>query len=177
MFLTFKSTKSVLLKYKICTFECYLIHAYLSCIVFSWFTEIVTQRVTEIVSKISTFFDSGKQIKDRAASMLAFGQLAALMTSRIDNNSNDSDNILQKDQEDLDLVSLSELKTIYTFWLTFSILQNHICCTFQICTDHNIILNFCYFINGKKFIFAPKKKLQQKYEKCNCWYVPDFWKS
>ena len=77
---------------------------------FSWFTEIVTQRVTEIVSKISTFFDSGKQIKDRAASMLAFGQLAALMTSRIDNNSNDSDNNLQKDQEDLDLVSHSELK-------------------------------------------------------------------
>jgi len=71
--------------------------------------EIVTQRVTEIVSKISTFFDSGKQIKDRAASMLAFGQLAALMTSRIDNNSNDSDNILQKDQEDLDLVSHSHI--------------------------------------------------------------------
>ena len=45
--------------------------------------------------------------------MLAFGQLAALMTSRIDNNSNDSDNILQKDQEDLDLVTHSELKIIF----------------------------------------------------------------
>lgn len=37
--------------------------------------------MTEIVSKVSTFFDSGKQIKDRAAAMLAFGELAALMTT------------------------------------------------------------------------------------------------
>ena len=56
--------------------------SYCNNFIFVYFlAEDITQRVTEIVSKVSTFFDSGKQIKDRAAAMLAFGELAALMTT------------------------------------------------------------------------------------------------